>query len=675
MVAHEDLPYEKVTNRAYLNGLEQFRSQPIQVGVPRSGIWLDEQPSSGIAKTRPGCLAGRVGLDIEDEFLGSEFYVGVRFLSDRYFPEPVVGWDAPVAKIFYDPDNTDHELLEHVRVRRTLSSHHKEIVHLDDDWAEGDPGDGIAFSSRELKVAQPPRPEGGASRRRGRHKPDRIDGSARSSSGDAARPERVDSPAPPEPKSPSSTQGASDSPNGTLRKGMRSAGAVERALTAPREEKLTSLLATLQPDQYRLITKPAATPLIVQGHPGTGKTIIAVHRAAYLVSGTRGDDRVKKLLFLGPSNTWAIHVNDALKSLAEEDVTISGMETFYKNVIGSNARLQGGLDYAVDEVCAELFPTVKAAAQLVGTTQDWATGRDARLTNISSVYTALRYGSTTSQLPLGIPPALEGFFGALPSFGGALTTRRLQPLLASIAIALYGPPKTFGHVIVDEAQDISPVGWQIIRSHTTGSLTIVGDMNQRRNDVGHSSWEHLIDQLRLADGPTPIAPEEITRGYRSTQAILDFAKPLLPKEQRNAQSLQTGGISPTVRRSTTARDRDRLVEEELVRLCGAYPEGQLAVIVVKEQLDDMKTHLLKNGWKSTSHHRWTKGAYSAKVLTPTTARGVEFDGVVVVEPGAFPRNLGRVGQLYTSLTRANRELSVVHYEPLPDELRKHARRR
>jgi DNA helicase II / ATP-dependent DNA helicase PcrA len=60
--------------------------------------------------------------------------------------------------------------------------------------------------------------------------------------------------------------------------------------------------------------------------------------------------------------------------------------------------------------------------------------------------------------------------------------------------------------------------------------------------------------------------------------------------------------------------------------------------------------------------------------TPETVRGVEFDAVVVVEPGAFPRNLARVGPLYTSLTRSNRELVVVHSQALPDELRRHGRR-
>jgi len=59
-----------------------------------------------------------------------------------------------------------------------------------------------------------------------------------------------------------------------------------------------------------------------------------------------------------------------------------------------------------------------------------------------------------------------------------------------------------------------------------------------------------------------------------------------------------------------------------------------------------------------------------RLITPDHARGVEFDAVVVVEPAAFPRNLGRFGPLCTSLTRANRELNVVHAQSLPEALRR-----
>jgi DNA helicase-2/ATP-dependent DNA helicase PcrA len=67
---------------------------------------------------------------------------------------------------------------------------------------------------------------------------------------------------------------------------------------------------------------------------------------------------------------------------------------------------------------------------------------------------------------------------------------------------------------------------------------------------------------------------------------------------------------------------------------------------------------------------WSNDGLQVGLYHPEKARGLEFDTVVVVEPGAFPENVGRQGQLYTSLTRANRELAVVWHGALPDKLRK-----
>ena len=87
----------------------------------------------------------------------------------------------------------------------------------------------------------------------------------------------------------------------------------------------------------------------------------------------------------------------------------------------------------------------------------------------------------------------------------------------------------------------------------------------------------------------------------------------------------------------------------------------------------MTTSLLKAGWRRADHGNWREDSRELALRTPETARGIEFDGVVVVEPGEFPKNLGRVGALYTSLTRANRELCIVHFAPLPDALRHNGR--
>ena len=82
--------------------------------------------------------------------------------------------------------------------------------------------------------------------------------------------------------------------------------------------------------------------------------------------------------------------------------------------------------------------------------------------------------------------------------------------------------------------------------------------------------------------------------------------------------------------------------------------------------------LLGAGWQPEPGlaHAWDRAdGRRLSVLTPDAARGLEWDGVVVVEPAAFPYNRGRRGALYTSLTRANRELVVVHARRLPGKLK------
>lgn len=681
MSEHEDLPFEKVTNRSYLDALDRFRSQRVEIGTARSRMWLEEAPANGAAKVPSECLAGRVALDIDDPDLGREFYVGVRYLNSTYFSHSVVSWDADVAKIYYDPAQAEHELLDHVRVRRTMLSRGKDILRVDDEW-EGPPSDEKPFANRRLQVAQPPSPAPGM---RSRRTPARRAPIVRDSPGSTppSSPPPTSSEVTPAPGLPFEVPSPSpkvtgQEPRDGLHRGMRAVSSVEHALAAPRESALTSVLSTLQPDQYRLVTRSGDRPLVVQGHPGTGKTIIAIHRAAYLVSPERersGDKSASQLLFLGPTNAWANHVEKAVGTLAEKDVAIASVPILLAGIIGSQSKLHGGLDYGVDEVDARLFALAQSAARIISTTEGWAKGKNARQANLSTVYSAMRHGSTISKVAIGIPQELYSFTRSLPSFGTALGQRTLQPLMAAITIAVYGATRKFDHIIVDEAQDVSPLTWEIIKAHMSGGITIVGDMNQRRNDVGYSSWQRVVQQLGLRDGDQTVEPEVITRGYRSTQAILNFAKSLLPTAQRDVQSLQTEGVPPVVRRAGSLKTRDAIVEEEAIRLCTAYPTGQVAIIVLVDQLKDLEAYLLKQGWRSGKHHVWSKDTFRTKVVTPTTARGVEFDAVVVVEPGDFPRNLGRVGQLYTSLTRANRELSVVHHKALPDELRRHARQR
>jgi superfamily I DNA/RNA helicase len=107
------------------------------------------------------------------------------------------------------------------------------------------------------------------------------------------------------------------------------------------------------------------------------------------------------------------------------------------------------------------------------------------------------------------------------------------------------------------------------------------------------------------------------------------------------------------------------VLHEAEQLAGRYPAGLTAVITNHPQL--VSDRIRNAGW-TRGHQAWTRDELKVVVLSPPDARGLEYDGVVVVEPAEFPQNVGRSGPLYTSLTRAVQELTVVHARPLPSGL-------
>lgn len=139
------------------------------------------------------------------------------------------------------------------------------------------------------------------------------------------------------------------------------------------------------------------------------------------------------------------------------------------------------------------------------------------------------------------------------------------------------------------------------------------------------------------------------------------------------ENIQEEGEKPRVIKSST-KELNATVERTAVEIIRKYSEGTVAVII--PHVTELKNYLLKQSWIQNpgDKRHWSKGDLRMSVATPDIARGLEFDGVVVIEQELFPKNLARLGSLYTSLTRANRELAVVHSQGLPNELRQASRR-
>jgi hypothetical protein len=663
----EALPLEAATNRRYLEALRAkiaLANRPV-VSISDNERWLENVPRGGQISFGP--LIARVGLTEPDEDLGRDFYIGARWIPD--FDRPVISWDAPLARVFYDPDGCKFDMVRDVVVRRSLLERNSDIIKVFDNWVSAQAHDDPPFARPVLNVPAPPPAPAQEPEIVREPEPELVDELVGESDVDDEidTADEIDTEAE-SPEDESDADPAAAVPSAPLEEGMRSADAVTYALLAPRSEALTSVLATLQPDQYRLVTSESGEPLIIQGHPGTGKTIIGIHRASYLVSEGRGEGRAGKLLLLGPTPEWVRHVVSIIRTLdVDRRIVVRAMPLWFAEIAGLGRYPRGDLEGAPEDVGAFLPKLIDQAVELCGRDQPWATGGNADLINLERVFECIRRGGIRAR-QLETPEIAQEWLASLPRFDTAVRRQRFLPLFARASLAVRGGRASarYDHVVVDEAQDVSGIEWEVVKAHNAGSWTIVGDMNQRRTDFGDSSWKALAKRLGLPS----YRIEVIRRGYRSTQAILDFADPLLPRAERGARSLQQAGPTPIVTRARTQADRDPLAVREAERLLATYSQGTVAMITIAADHEGIERALLAAGWRRAEDEGdWHRAGQRLAVRTPESARGVEFDGVVVVEPSAFPRNRARVGPLYTSLTRANRELAVVHHRALPKQLR------
>jgi len=224
---------------------------------------------------------------------------------------------------------------------------------------------------------------------------------------------------------------------------------------------------------------------------------------------------------------------------------------------------------------------------------------------------------------------------------------------------------SLAHVVVDEAQDLSPMECRAVgRRCATGSATVLGDLAQATAPAAEPSWPRLLAHL----GKPEAGMQVLDTGYRVPRQILDFASMLLPALAPGlapARSLRQDPGSLTVTPVTP-----RALPGLLAAVCGQaiIRPGSAAVIASDEQVPALHRALGTAG----IGHQVLDGADAdgRLILLPVTlAKGLEFDDVIVVEPAriaAQPRGLHR---LYVALTRAVSRLTVLHTEPLPGPLR------
>jgi len=245
-------------------------------------------------------------------------------------------------------------------------------------------------------------------------------------------------------------------------------------------------------------------------------------------------------------------------------------------------------------------------------------------------------------------------------------TRADLALLDEADALISGVAQTYGHVVVDEAQDLSALELRMIaRRSRLGSMTVLGDLAQASSPAAQTSWDDAIEHL-AAEKPRF---EELTVGYRVPAPILDFANRLLAE------------AAPGVRASTSVRlrgDPPRLVEVEVghrgqaaaseVALLGRTWTS-VGVVAPASLIGEVAGALGAAGVAFVDGQRSAALGDHVTLLPPAATKGLEFDAVLVVEPArilAEEPNGSRI--LYVVLTRAVQHLGIVHAEALPAAL-------
>ncbi|GAB3112336.1 AAA family ATPase [Streptomyces calidiresistens] len=228
---------------------------------------------------------------------------------------------------------------------------------------------------------------------------------------------------------------------------------------------------------------------------------------------------------------------------------------------------------------------------------------------------------------------------------------------------------SLGHVVLDEAQDLSPMQYRAVgRRCSTGSVTVLGDLAQGTTPWATGTWQEAMGHL----GKPEATVAELTRGFRVPREIIAYASRLLPMI---APGLAEAG---SVRRAPGSLRVRRVAAGELdaavVAACGEAleREGSVGLIAADARLPALRAALAGAGHEPLGPGDETSAGRRLTLVAASLVKGLEYDHVVLDEPaaviGAEPDERTGLRRLYVALTRAVSGLTVVHHTPLPAAL-------
>ncbi|XCX52695.1 AAA family ATPase [Streptomyces phytohabitans] len=242
-------------------------------------------------------------------------------------------------------------------------------------------------------------------------------------------------------------------------------------------------------------------------------------------------------------------------------------------------------------------------------------------------------------------------------------------VLVDEAADLIARTPSLGHVVLDEAQDLSPMQYRAVgRRCSTGSATVLGDIAQGTTPWATASWAEALTHL----GKPGSVVEELTQGFRVPRDVIAFASRLLPE------------IAPDLTEATSVRESpgdfavlrhapDALTDA-VVEACRAAlrREGSVGLIAADARTEELGAALREAGLTPLGPGEETTADSRLTLVPATLAKGLEYDHVVLDEPRAIvdgePDARTGLRRLYVALTRAVSGLTVLHAAPLPGAL-------